>query len=209
MSESTAPEFIDFVEAERRARRLPQAVRPLVEGKVFEAVAIDRKQAVALVRVAARHAAGFFLPTRRSEVVWAQGGNELAVVFSAVEAAFDEGMVRIIVPVRCDQSGTTRVEVLFATGSPARPAGLYAATARRPRGPALVVDVWGEALVAFAWQCLLGLATGIAAAIGKDARGNRLVPAELAASARGLHVVPMARHRFSGSTSLQARALRP
>jgi hypothetical protein len=41
-----------------------------------------------------------------------------------------------------------------------------------------VVEVWGEALVTFAWQCALGLVSGT------DARGNLLVPVELT-SARG------------------------
>ena len=63
---------------------------------------------------------------------------------------------------------------------------------------------WGDALVAFAWQCVLGLITGIAAATGKDARGNLLVPVELAVSARGIQILPMARHRFSGSSTLKA-----
>ena len=82
-------------------------------------------------------------------------------------------------------------------------------TAKRPNGPAIVAEAWGEPLVAFAWQCLLGLVAGIAAAVGKDQRGNLLVPVELAASARGIQIVPMARHRFSGSSSLKAQAVRP
>ena len=73
----------------------------------------------------------------------------------------------------------------------------------RPSGPELVVDLWGDALVAFAWQCVLGVVTGVAAATGKDARGNLLVPVELIASARGVGIVPMARHRFSGSSGLK------
>lgn len=209
MSENTAPEFVRFIDAERRAKRLPQAARrPMAEGDVFDPVVIDRRQSTALVRVAARRAAGFFRPTKRTEVIWAQGGNELAVGFAGVDAAFGDGTIRIAIPVRCDQCGEARVEVLFATGSPSRPAGLYASTAKRPSGPDIVTEVWSESLVAFAWQCVLGLVAGIAAAVGKDQRGNLLVPVELAASARGLQIVPMARHRFSGSSSLKTQAVR-
>ena len=32
-----------------------------------------------------------------------------------------------------------------------------------------VAETWGDALVAFAWQCVLGLVTGIAGATGKKA----------------------------------------
>ncbi len=209
MSESTAPEFVRFVDGERRAKRLPQATRPMAEGDVFDPIVIDRRNATALVRVAARRAAGFFRPTTRTEVVWTQGGNELAVGFAGVDVEFGDGTVRVFVPVRCDQCGKARVDVLFVTGSPTRPAGLYASTAKRPNGPAIVAEAWGEPLVAFAWQCLLGLVAGIAAAVGKDQRGNLLVPVELAASARGIQIVPMARHRFSGSSSLKAQAVRP
>jgi hypothetical protein len=106
--------------------------------------------------------------------------------------------------VRCDQTGAASVEVRFACGSPDRPAGLYAAAERRPQGPELIVRAWGDSLVAFAWQCLLELVTGLANAVGKDQRGNLLVPVELVATRRGIEVVPMARHRFSGSTGLLA-----
>ena len=107
-------------------------------------------------------------------------------------------------PVRCDQTGSANIEVVFAVGSARQPSGLYASTFRRPIGPALVVDTWGEALVAFAWQGVLGMVSGIAGAVGKDARGNVMVPAELNADKGVLQIVPMARHRFAGSSGLKA-----
>jgi hypothetical protein len=208
MAETVAPEFARFVEAERRARRLPRATRPIVEGQVFEPVAIPADTCVELVRVASRRAAGFFRPTKRTEVVWVEGANELAVGISGVDVKLADGSIRVRIPVRCDQAGSTTVEVLFATGSPREPAGLYAATSRRPLGPELVVTTWGDALTAYAWQCVLGLVTGIAAATGKDSRGNLLVPVELSVSARGIQILPMARHRFAGSTSLKSPMVR-
>jgi hypothetical protein len=114
----------------------------------------------------------------------------------------------VTIPVRCDQTGEAEVHVTFAVGRPGRPAGLYASTQRRPRGPAVIVDTWAEAIVAFAWQIVLGLATGLAGATGKDARGNRLVPAELEATRDGLTIVPMARHRFAGSPGLTGAVTR-
>ncbi len=202
MAQTVAPEFARFVEAERRAKRLPQATRPFTEGQVFPSVFIEAGRSVELLRVAARRAAGFYRATQRTEVVWVQGENELAVVMTGVDVKLADGLIRVRIPVRCDQSGAASVEVLFATGSPTQPAGLYAAAPRRPNGPEVVVATWGEALVAYAWQCVLDLVTGIAAATGKDARGNLLVPVELSVSARGIEILPMARHRFSGSSSL-------
>lgn len=208
MAEAVAPEFARFVEAERRAKRLPMASRKMVEGQVFEPVFIEAGQSVELMRVASRRAAGFFRPTKRTEVVWVEGENELAVGIAGVDVKLSDGLIRVLIPVRCDQTGEATVEVLFATGSPTEPAGLYAATPRRPNGPEVVLAAWGGALVAFAWQCVLDLVTGIAAAIGKDARGNLLVPVELVVSARGVQILPMARHRFTGSSTLKGTASR-
>jgi len=50
--------------------------------------------------------------------------------------------------------------------------------------------------------------SGIAGATGKDARGNILVPVELTASDKGLQIVPMARHRFAGSSGLRTTKTR-
>jgi len=208
VAETVAPEFARFVESERRAKRLPQATRKMAEGDVFEPVFIEAGRSIELMRVASRRAAGFFRPTQRSEVVWVEGENELAVGIAGVDVKLGDGLIRVLIPVRCDQSGAASVEVLFATGSPTEPAGLYAATARRPNGPEIVIAAWGDALVAFAWQCVLDLVTGIAAATGKDARGNLLVPVELAVSAHGIQILPMARHRFAGSSTLKSTVKR-
>lgn len=203
MAETVAPEFARFIAAERRAQRLPAVVRPMSEGEVWNTVFIEAGQVTKLLRVAARRAVGFFRPSKRTEVVWVEGENELAVNLVELNVKLSTGLVRIGIPVRCDQTRSAMVEVLFAVGSPDQPAGLYAAAPRRPQGPEVVVAAWGDALVAFAWQCVLSLVTGIAAATGKDERGNLLVPVELAVSARGIEIVPMARHRFAGSSTLK------
>ena len=204
MSDTVAPEFLRFVAAERRASRLAAPQGPMAAGDVSRPVLVPDKQASELLRVAARRAAGLFRPTRRTEVVWVHGDSELAVGLAELEMKVRDGLVQVRIPVRCDQTGPATVEVVFAVGSPDEPAGLYASTFRRPNGPPLIVGAWGEALVAFAWQCVLGLVSGIAGATGKDERGNVLVPVEVAASGRGIQIVPMARHRFAGSSGLKS-----
>jgi hypothetical protein len=208
MAHTVAPEFARFVEAERRAQRLPAATRPMAEGEVFKPVFIEAGRSAELIRVAARRAAGFFRPSKRNELVWVEGENELAVLFAQVNVKLSAGLIRVGIPVRCDQTGPATIEVLFAVGSPEQPAGLYAAAPRRPNGPELIVSTWGDALLAFAWQCVLDLVTGIAAATGKDQRGNLLVPVEIAVSGRGIEIVPMARHRFAGSSTLKTTGVR-
>lgn len=195
--------YVSYVERQRQSGRMPPA-RQRDTGQIGDAVRIDPESAVQLMRVAALRAAGIFRPTKRTTIAWVDGSNQLAVVVAELDLQFTEGQVSVLVPVRCDQAEGV-VRVTFAVGSEDRPRGLYAATERRPRGPDLVVDTWGEALVAYAWQCLLGLLTGMAAATGKDTRGNYLVPVEMTANSDGLVVVPMGRHRFSGSTGLAKR----
>jgi hypothetical protein len=196
-------EFERLVSAERRAGRLPPAEVAMDEGAIGHPVFVEAKQASELMRVAALRASGFFHATKRTEVVWVDGASELAVGLVELRVAFADGLVRVLIPVRCDQTGQQTVEVDFAVGSPKAPAGLFASTYRDPIGPEPIVTAWGEALVAFAWECLLGLVTGIAGATGKDTRGNVLVPVEATATKRGLQIVPMARHRFYGSSGLR------
>lgn len=200
VSESVPPEFTRHVERLRADGLLPpEAVR--ASGEVGQPIRLDRASAVKLMRVSALRAAGFFRPTRRTTIAWVDGANQLAIQVAELDLVVEEGQVVVLLPVRCDQAEGT-VRVTFVLGSPERPRGLYAATERRPRGPEVVVETWGDHLVAFAWQCLLGLYTGMAGASGKDSRGNYLVPVEVTADSEGLAVVPMGRHRFSGSSGL-------
>lgn len=204
MADSIAPEFQRFVATERRANRLAAPRDSLDEGDVLDPVNVKGAQAAELLRVAALRASGIYRATRRTEVVWVDGDRELAIGVAKIDVRLAEGLLTILVPVRCDQTGDALVEVPFVVGAPGDPAGLFASTLRQPIGPPIVVRAWGDALVAFAWQCLLGLVTGLAGAVGKDRRGNVLVPVELTVGRGALQVVPMARHRFSGSSGLKA-----
>lgn len=192
---------------------LPDRFRPerseteIESGETTEPVLLGPESASRLVVAAARLAAGFFRPTQRTIVVWIEGDSELAVEIGSVRIDIGEGRVDLLIPVRCDQTGAADIVVTFAVGESQRPAGLYASTLRRPTGPKLIIDTWGEALVAFAWKTLLELTSQLAGAVGKDGRGNRLVPAELRASPQGLTILPMGRFRFSGSSGLTSRSI--
>lgn len=155
-----------------------------------------------LSNVSAKLVSGFFRPTKRTTVVWTEGDSELEVTIDDVSTEVGDGFIQLTIPVRCDQTGSQEISIPFAVGSPDLPAGVYASTLRRPAGPELVIDVWGDALVAYAWQIVLTLVTQVARASGKDPRGTGLVPAEIRATANGLTVVPMQRHRFFGSSGL-------
>ena len=199
MADNVAPEFLRFIAAQRPEA---SASKPHAEGQLGMAIFLNAADAQRLMPVAARRAAGFFRPTQRTEIVWVDGESELAVGLDGWKLQFGTGLFVVTLPVRCDQTDATEVRVHFACGEPERPAGLYAAAQRRPQGPELIVSTWGDALVAFAWQCVLYLVSGLANATGKDERGNLLVPVDMMATPRGLEIVPMARHRFNGSAGL-------
>jgi hypothetical protein len=203
VADAIAREFTRFVAAQRRSRRLPAVAPARAAGETAEKIVISAEQAAELMGVAARRASGLFGKTKRTQVVWVEGESELAVSLTDLRVKLAEGLITVFIPVVCDQTGAAVVEVLFACGMPDQPAGLYAATPRHPAGPELIVATWGDALVAFAWQCLLGMIAGVAGATGKDQRGNVLVPVELVVTARTIEIVPMGRHRFAGSSGLK------
>lgn len=225
MSEAYAPEFPAWWSrqgAQAMARALPAGAKGrqgagridlgslvrkftrLSPGELGPRFVISPGAAQELLPAAARQAAGHVWPTRDTEVLWVQGTDELAVSIARLGLQLAEGLVTLQLNVRCDQTGPATVDVAFACGSAKQPAGLYTATPRSPRGPAAIVPIWGDALVAFAWHCLLNLVCGAASAAGKDLRGNVLVPVDLAASERGLAVQTMARHHFYGGSGLKS-----
>ena len=172
-------------------------LEPLPAGTASSDVTLSAADLPALVRSAALAICGFgddAAAQRAPSVLWRVGASDLLVLPAAIQTRLATGIVALSVPVRSDQSGDALVHMSFFVGEPARPAGLVAATEPRPRGPAAVVDVWGERLVAFGWRIVLELATHIAAESGRDEDGAPLVPAAITATPRGLTVLPMARH---------------
>lgn len=127
-----------------------------------------------------------------SAVVWADGEHELMVHPDRVRVLFRDGFVLVGITVFTEQTGTVEVSVPFAVGTDAEPAGLMVATEPVPRGPALLTERWGDQLIAAAWQALIHLAGGIAAASGTDTGGAPLVPAALTAGHVGVTVLPQA-----------------
>jgi hypothetical protein len=176
------------------------AGEPVPPGTTTEGLTLSPGALAPIVAGAAKRASGVRAAARRTEVVWADGADELVVDPGGVSVETTTGAVVVSVPVACDQSGPATVRVTFAVGSPDRPAGLIAAATRVPEGPIVVVSRWGDALVAFAWSVLLGMVNGVAAATGVDRTGARLVAGEVVATRDGLTIVPLARHRFGGAT---------
>lgn len=175
-----------------------QAGQPLPAGTLGPELPLNADETVQACRAVGRLVAG--LPTVNRDdpgiVVWSLGEDELAVFVTQIEVETQDGAVAIVIPVACDQTGPQKVVVRFAVGSAKRPAGLLAATDQRPFGPVEIVDVWGDALVSFAWQVVTGVSVRLASATNRDEDGLGLIPVGLAASRDGLSIATMARHQF-------------
>jgi hypothetical protein len=135
------------------------------------------------------------------DIVWVDGDNELLVRPSKMRVVFRTGFALVGITVYTQQTGDVEVVVPFALGTPDQPLGLIAATETTPRGPAAIVDAWGDPLIAAAWDALLRVARDTAAAAGVDDAHQPLAPIALAADRHGLTVTPQARHAFDRTPS--------
>jgi hypothetical protein len=162
---------------------------PLRAGEVGPEIPVDTKTARSLIRAALR-------PERSTTLLLQDRDNELLVETGKIDLSFGDGFVTVSIPVRCDQIRTAIVKVPFALGSAKRRAGMIAATESSPRGPPIIIELWGEALTALAWGALLRVAATIATESGVDLDGAGLIPVGLTATKNGLQVLTMARHAF-------------
>lgn len=160
---------------------------PLPPGRLGSPVLLNADVLQALVGVAVGAA-------EEPRVVWQAAGSEVLVHLDATRAVTREGLLLINLVVEAEQTGRAEVVVPFAVGSIERPAGMVVLTEPKPRGPAVLVDRWGEAIVAAAWQVLLDIAGAAARASGGDVAGRQLRPGALVAGEEGLQVLPQAEH---------------
>lgn len=129
------------------------------------------------------------------QVVWTQGEHELLVALDKTQLVCAPGLVTIAFVVSCDQvQGAQRIDILFAVGSAAKPAGLVMSTFDRVQGPLIITDHWSSPLIAFAWETLITTAQQLAGALGKDTRKRALVPYSIASETNVLLIGAMARH---------------
>jgi hypothetical protein len=162
--------------------------------------AITQDDLAALIPGAAVTAAGLDpakTPMPPAPVLWQDGANQLLVQLAGVHAVLGDGFVELSVPVRCDETGDATVTVTFVTGTPDRPAGGVATTEDRPRGPAVIVENWHDALIAFCWHTLVIATSALSGTVGSDLAGNSLITVGLAATSKGIAVTPMGRHTFT------------
>jgi hypothetical protein len=174
-------------------------IKPLQPGTAAADRSLPTQSLAVLIPSAAVVAAGLdpaAVQRPAPPVIWSGDAGQLLVRIAEVHADLTDGAIVITVPVTCDQTGPVDVTVTFVTGTPDQPAGGIATTEDHPRGPDVVVENWGEPLVAFAWRTLVIAVGSLSGAGGNDFSGRELIPASFAVSKAGLLVTPMARHTF-------------
>jgi len=168
----------------------PPAPERLPPGGVARPVEVEDRRFEDLVRDAVAPAG------KPSSVVWREADAEVVVHLGRTRVRVRDGLVLVALTLECDQTGLAEVVVPFAVGTDERPAGLVAASETKPRGAEVLVDRWGEAIVATAWRALLEAATAVARARGSDLEGAPLRAGALVARGGRIAIVPQARHTF-------------
>ncbi len=135
--------------------------------------------------------------------LWRVGSQQLLIRVAEVRATLGAGLIEIVVPVTCDQTGDTDISITFLTGTPDRPAGGVMTTEDHPRGAAEVVENWAEPLIAYAWQVLIIATSALSGASGSDGAGRALITASVVATPDGVTVTPMARNAFLAAGAQQ------
>lgn len=156
-------------------------------GATAKEVSLSRPRLEAMLRAA-------LALTESPSVVWVRGDSELAVHCDRARVALGTGTVVVGVRVECDQSGPAEITVPLAVGSPDLAAGMVMATPSRPDGPALLVEQWGEVVVAAVYRAVLDVVSAVAATAGVDRDGKPLLPGAVSTDGNVLTVVPQARH---------------
>jgi hypothetical protein len=128
------------------------------------------------------------------QVVWSLGDSELLVHSDKTKIACSSGVVTITAQVECDQCEPVQIPVPLGVGTRKAPGGLVMTTFTDLEGPREIVEVWSDAINAFAWETLIEVARVIAAQVGKDSRGRALVPGSIGAAPGKLLIQPVARH---------------
>jgi hypothetical protein len=171
---------------------LPPPPRPVLKpGEVASTATVDRRALQHLVQTAITpdDGAGAF--------VWTDADDEVVVHSGKTRVATSDGVVAVALTLECvETGGPAEVVVPFGCGSSHNLAGMIAATETRPRGPAILVDRWGEAIIATAWQALLDVADGVASGAGTDIDGRPLRAGAIVAGVDGLTITPQAPHDF-------------
>jgi hypothetical protein len=180
-----------LAELERRCPGL-LPTGPLPPGEVLDPIEVRNDDLQELIHTAL----GVTDKRRRNQVIWEQAGSELLVHLGETRVQVLKGMVLVGLTVESNESGKVEVTIPFAVGRTDRLAGMLVTTEPKPRGPTIIIDRWGESLIAAAWQGLLDVIGTLSARAGVDEEGSPLLPGAIVAEDNLLRVVAQAPQLF-------------
>jgi hypothetical protein len=174
--------------------------RPAPPGTLVHAVGVtgEQLQQLLITSLGSLYVAADVSPP--PQVIWFDHDSEVLVHLDRTVVKLDDGLVLVALTLETDQTGAGQLTVPLSIGSAQQAAGLVAVTESRPRGPAALVDRWGDATIAAAWRALLDAVHALALQAGVDTSGARLVPGTVSCDGATLSVVPQARHAIDAVT---------
>lgn len=179
---------VERVIAEDDRKKLPTR-KKLKAGQVDDPIEIGSDD---LIRLLVRILAPRGSPSR---VLWHRADSEALVLLKRTRAAVLDGFVLVGITLQTDQTGAEELTVPISVSNTERLTGMLAATESVPRGHSALAEVWGEGVIALAWEALLKLADLVTSLVGTDVDGNPLRIGALIAEHDSLFFVPQARHR--------------
>jgi hypothetical protein len=179
----------DQVGPRDQGKEPPVRTVPMVKsGRVAPPLDLKSSRVTDLVQAALHEGLG--------SVVWTEGEAEIVAHLGQTRVAVLDGLVLVGITLESEQTGRAEIAVPFAVGTEDDLAGTVAVAERVPRGPAALVERWGDAVIAAAWEALVEVADEVARQAGVDTEGNPLTAGALVARRGVLSVVPQARFSF-------------
>lgn len=186
-------------------RRCPDLVptAPLEQGEVNAPFNLREKDISQLTRAA-------LMPEGEARtILWRKAGSEILFHPRKTRTEIRNGLIIVGIVLESVETKQSVLTVPFAVGTEQRLASTVMVTEQRPRGHALLVELWGDAVIAVAYEAVLQVISGMATAAGSDQLGQPLKPGAIIASKGELTVVPQAFHAIENSVRRSLSRVQP
>jgi hypothetical protein len=176
---------------------------PLQEGQVNPPFNLPDRDIAKLTRAAMTPENG------ARTILWRKAGSEVLFHPQKTRIEIRDGLIIVGIVLESVQTKVATLTVPFAVGTEQRLANTVMVTEERPRGPLLLVEIWGDTVIAAAYEAVLQVISGMATAAGSDQLGQPLKPGAVIAGKGGLTVVPQAFHALENAVRRDLRRAQP
>ncbi len=177
---------------------------PLNEGEISAPIHIDKQSLTRLFRLALQPAKQLSSTNKNPKpnndpVIWQLDEAQVFFYPDKTKVEIADGLILVGIVLESVQTGQATLTVAFATGRNGQLSGTVMTTEEHPRGPELLVNIWGDAVIAAAYDAVLQVTNGIAAEVGNDLQGQVLRAGAIVTTKKGLGVIPQAYHSFENT----------